>query len=78
MRELEQARDRVKAIRIPAALEVGNARGEFNQTKQLIERMEMDEWRMGCELESRRTHTGESESDDDADIVIDEAPPDPE
>ena len=77
--ELNCARARITEIRMPAALDVEQAAGELNQTKQLIERIDMDIYRTDEEIKSRPANEG---SDDDAivdgDIVIDEAPPDPQ
>jgi hypothetical protein len=68
--ELELARARVKEIRLPAALNVFEAVGELNSTKQLIHRIELDVYRVKKELESR---SAAEESDDD-DVMIDAAP----
>ena len=74
LNELEQARTRVKAIRMAAALDAGSqAKAEHNQLSQLIHRIEMDEFRTRKELDSRYVLM----SDDDDEVSIDvEAPPD--
>ena len=71
--ELEQARARIKAIQEPAALDMWEAVGELNQTKQLIERIQMDIYRVEEEIKIRPADV----ESDDSDVVVDEAPPDP-
>ena len=77
LREVERARVRVQEIRLPAALDMQEAIGELNQTKQLIQRIEMDIYYTEKELRSRSpaAEPAAEESSDD-DIVIDDAPPD--
>lgn len=75
--ELEEAQTRVKVIQVAAALTAldaeSQATAELNQLKQLIQRIEMDEFRTGKELDSRYALMSD---DDDDDVPIDDAPPD--
>ena len=73
--ELEEAQTRVKieAAALTALDAESQATAELNQLKQLIQRIEMDEFRTGKELDSRYALMSD---DDDDDVSIDDAPPD--
>ena len=78
--ELEQARARIKEIQLPAALDVQDAIGEMNQTKQLLSRIELDIFRVQRDLNSRSAAppAAAAEESDGDDVMIDVAPPDPQ
>ena len=58
-------------------MDLGEAQGQLNQLKQLIDRIKMDTFRTEEELKSR-TQRSMAEDSDDSDALIVDAPPDPE